>query len=281
MTMANNDSVYHYTSIAGLLGMLNEYSKDNQNITKWATHGLFLNDPSEFSYGAKLLDPMIKLIEEKLSIPEKERIGGCLSLDKLIKTQGTLTHQYGVPYISSFTYAKDCLPMWGMYADNGKGVMIEFDINELKKLDVFDVNCKYCSTKYDLIQHYEIIKKVYETLRKRYVPEHMEDKLRRCQGVLLFSMHLSAFLSPTIKHASYKYEQEFRLAVQSEAEPLFRERDGVIIPYIHTYIPISAVKSIYIGPNANYDFVKSSLEILFAHKRIKINIMKSEVPYRG
>lgn len=282
MTKIKNptDFIYHYTSVAGLFGMLEQSSKDNPSLTLRATHCMFMNDPSELFYGGQLLRPIIEQVEQELSVPEGERFGRVFGNKKITQAQGVLKHQFGAPFISSFSNAKECLPMWNMYADNCKGVMIEIKSDILKKLGLSPINCKYCNTSHDLTQYIPLFKDGYSKTKSLYIDEEITQNEQRGPRLFLFYLHLSALLSALIKHPAYEYEQEVRVITRCDAEPLFREKKGVIIPYINTTIPVSAINGVYIGPNTNYELVKNSLDVFCAHKGIKINIVKSEIPYR-
>ena len=67
--------LYHYTTGAGLLGMLKDYDAEkNPNLTIWATHYAYMNDPTEFEFGIEICLPLIKEIEEEDGVPEDEKI---------------------------------------------------------------------------------------------------------------------------------------------------------------------------------------------------------------
>lgn len=275
------DFVYHYTSMAGLFGMLEQCSKDNPNLTLRATHCMFTNDPSELFYGGQQLSPIIEQIEQELSVPENERFGSVFGHKTIIQTQGKLKHQIGAPFISSFSNAKESLPMWNMYADDCKGVMIEIKLDILKKLGLSPISCIYCNDEHDLTRYIPLFKDRYSKTKSLYINGEIMQNEQRGPRLLLFYLHYSAWMSALIKHPAYEYEQEVRVITWCDAEPSFREKNGTIIPYINTNIPVCAIKSVYIGPNANYELVKNSLDVFCAHKGIRIDIVKSENPYRG
>ena len=75
--------LYHYTSIDGLLGMLKECSKDNPYITMWATHSMFLNDPSEYKCGKDVCKRALLEVEDELEIDKiKESQKVCTMIKK-------------------------------------------------------------------------------------------------------------------------------------------------------------------------------------------------------
>lgn len=58
--------LYHYTTGAGLLGMLKDYDAEkNPNLTIWATHYAYMNDPTEFEFGKKYVCLSSKRLRRK------------------------------------------------------------------------------------------------------------------------------------------------------------------------------------------------------------------------
>ena len=55
--------LYHYTTAAGLLGMLKKDDNNKVVLRMRATHSMYLNDPTEYQYGKMvckraLMEPM-------------------------------------------------------------------------------------------------------------------------------------------------------------------------------------------------------------------------------
>ena len=284
MMQQNDDRpIYHYTSVAGLLGMLENCKKEQTHkyLNKRATHSYYLNDPEEFKYGAQFLDTILVDVEKILNIPNDERIAGCVDLPKVHKIQGSLEGTLGTPYISSFTYASENLPMWGMYADNGKGVMMQFDKNIIEDSGIVGVTCTYVNADDDISDNIDVYTYTYKKLKEKYAQEVDAGVIDKHQAQLLFYLNLKSILSPSIKHTAYKYEDEYRLALASNGNINFMEKGGMIIPYIDVNIPIEALQKVYIGPNAQVELLKNSLSLLFQSKGIKVDIEESSISYRG
>ena len=91
-------------------------------------------------------------------------------------------------------------------------------------------------------------------------------------------------MAPRVKHISFESECECRLIRMGIDNPKFRIRKDMIIPYKEVNIPIEAVKGFIIGPTADFEYMRLSLEMYLTSKVISdfdSNIIKSEVPYRG
>jgi hypothetical protein len=59
------------------------------------------------------------------------------------------------------------------------------------------------------------------------------------------------------------------------------EKGGMIVPYIDVDIPIDALQKVYIGPNAQSELLRNSLDLLFQSKGITVKIEVSSIQYRG
>ena len=70
------ERVYHYTSMDAFLCLLESIKKssDQKSFIFRATNIFFLNDPSEFIYGQKILMEVLKVIEYEKSVNYDLRI---------------------------------------------------------------------------------------------------------------------------------------------------------------------------------------------------------------
>lgn len=136
-------TLYHYTTGAGLIGMLKDYSAENPNLMMWATHYMFMNDPDEFIIGEQLCIQKIAEVEEELHIAKADRISIILQNQDLESFRRQVKRKIGAdpqslgggcPYLISLSQAEDSLHMWNMYAVNGNGIAIAFDEDKLRCL---------------------------------------------------------------------------------------------------------------------------------------------------
>lgn len=286
--------LYHYTSIDGLLGMLKECSKDNPYITMWATHSMFLNDPSEYKCGKDVCKRALLEVEDELEIDKNKRISKSLYNDKEVESNelsdfiySTIpeTIEWGVPYIISLSRSRDSLPMWNTYAHKGQGIALGFDKYSLQMENGIEItNCCY-----DDIEDNEFVQlytKIKERLRKLY---DNRDKVDEAHIYANYDLMLRDYYL-AIKHKGYKYERETRcFATQKKNEDskdviLYRNSNNMITPYIERKINISCLKEIFIGPCANKDRMKYSLIMLLKDKikdLERIDIKYSDIPYLG
>ena len=272
---------YHFTSCAGLYGMLQGYSKNNPNLTMWATHSSFMNDPTEYEHGKEMCLRVFESYEKKLGTYKTD-----ISIFKMGRKQISDFMTKEAPFLISLSGNIESAAMWSMYSSNGSGIALKFDVATLQKYALLKDNdsieptgCIYCKSASDILKkHGKYIEVLYGALR-----ESLGNNNDTIHDMLLFD------IASQIKHSSYQYEDEHRIIVnKGNHKVLFRERGGVIIPYIEVKIPIDALKGIIVGPTANFEYVKKSIEMFIDSldwdplmQPLSINIKKSEVPYRG
>jgi len=272
---------YHFTSCAGLYGMLKDYSMDNPYLTMWATHSSFMNDSSEYEYGKEMCIKVLKLYEKQAKVPSDK------SIFKLGKKRIEDFLLNDAPFLISLTGNIESAAMWSMYSSGGSGIALKFDVATLQKHYLLNgknsiepTSCIYCKKANDILtKHGAYIDLLYKTIWSFYNSEDDDN----FPEVLLFD------IASQIKHNSFEYEDEHRIVVSKDnRKVLYRVRDNIIIPYVEVKVPIEALKGIIVGPTANYDYIKKSIEMYIESldwdpmfQKLSINIQKSEVPYRG
>ena len=102
-------TVYHYTSITGLRGILSSGQL-------WATNVKYLNDSSEYAYADRLVGEVFD------DLKPSELMRKILT----IVTDNPQSRGFDV-YTSCFCESGDLLSQWRAYAGHGTGYAIEFD----------------------------------------------------------------------------------------------------------------------------------------------------------
>jgi len=121
--MEETDKIlYHYTSIEGLLGIIESKSV-------WATNVLYLNDASELNYAVGLFKRQILEFKKKSS---NARSVENIFFETLIENIVNLipSDNFGF-YVSSFSEEKDLLSQWRGYCPKGIGFSLGFKFNNL------------------------------------------------------------------------------------------------------------------------------------------------------
>lgn len=274
--------LYHYTTCESLFGMLQGYSEDNPNFTMWATHYAFMNDSSEYEFGKRVCKEAMQIYENRNGIT------GDKSFFNNLPSESTELWTNNEPYIISFSEDDSNAAMWSMYADGGKGVAIilERESNIFKSMEYktpsyrIPSKCYYCEKSTDLIDddHIPLLHRIFEIRRNDLDSQNT-----------IHPIDVYLRMPPIVKHKAFEYEKEYRMVLMNqrlEYNVKHRTRNGVIIPYIEEKIPSSRIKGIIVGPRADFEQVKLSLQMFFKGKggdliRLCDEIYQSDIPFRG
>ncbi|WP_180951585.1 DUF2971 domain-containing protein [Alistipes sp. cv1] len=246
---------YHYTDINALIHIL---GKDY--ITLRATNCLYLNDSREIKEG----------------IDSVKRVAN-------VELQEGAFRNY---YVTSFSDSDDELSMWGMYAANGTGCAIGFDMNEVQKYYGILARCTYGANKID--QNLSGFMNLYKNGSKVFFPNSPESKAPveklEFDDIAKNNLYLTICLGS--KHESFRNEREVRCVYYNgnQTNVCFREKNGIIVPYVNLRMPKSVLKKIIIGPTNNSQLsLQSSIHFLaingYDYKNIEVRV--SKIPYRG
>lgn len=287
--------LYHYTTGTGLLGMLKDFTQEEPNIKLWASHYMYMNDPEEYKLGEKICVDIIDKVESDLGVPEAYRMRKCAEnptyRNVIDRFERTSVGQSMCPYLISLSRACDTLHMWNMYASNGNGLALGFNRRKLLEAGIPLKDCMYYDEKAeDVIQKIEQeIKELYQELDKdRPLKDAIQDHNKDTKS-LFFRWHyifklICVFFGIRIKTKAYELEEESRITPRPNSKILFRERNGIIIPYMEYHIPFNCVEKIIVGPTADFTRVRESILILLNYKGIEwdgTKIEKSKVPFRN
>ena len=273
------DTLYHYTSMSSLCSIIKDINtKDNNNDTfqlnLWATHIKYLNDPTEGIYQTECLKKLMHLKFHSHQANDRR-------IDTLVAIYDYLNISKGIPFICSLSNIDDDLSMWRSYGDNGKGAIIAFNTSHLSKLKNISLDpIQYISLKeFENLIDNDKLESIYRAFEATGNSVNINwKKLPRNIMNQFFLM----------KHPAYKHEKEYRLSILKQdmcnEDILYREKNGLIIPYTIINIPIKAIHGIILGPCTNFDLCKNAIQNMF-NKHIQqerpLAIMPSYAPYRN
>ena len=125
-----NKTVYHYTSLPGLLGI-------TKNDSIWATNILYLNDSSELHYAKELLREELAIFrdnnQEFVLADTFEKSLGHFFLETFENNINTLLPSQSIGFfVCSFSEEGDLLSQWRGYSKSGAGFSLGFNLNLLK-----------------------------------------------------------------------------------------------------------------------------------------------------
>jgi Protein of unknown function (DUF2971) len=275
----NEKLLFHYTSLEGLLGIL-----ESKSI--WATNILYLNDVSELSYALGLLKEQIRNIQKGLGNVLMHEYLFFQILRELIEDEDFIPSGRLGYYVCSFSQEEDLLSQWRGYCPKGVGVSLGFKFSKLRECaQSYGFLIKRCI--YNENKQLDQLRKLSNsTLKqiKRIVTKEKEKKLR-LDFILKFIK-----LAPIFKHPKFEEEREWRIiaGLKSEATKSIKFRPGqsMIIPYIEIRLPRDGenlyINKIVIGPTHERKLSKASIEYLLRSKKVKFDeVQYSTIPYRN
>jgi hypothetical protein len=289
----SNNLLWHYTTPEGLIGIIESNSL-------WATDIFYLNDSEEFMIGIKIARDIIKQKKFLLGGEQKERLR---RFDTDLSFIGP-DHKRPV-YVCSLSKAENELSQWIAYCRGG-GFSIGFPHQGL--IDAIQdqhFDLKECI--YDVNKQKRIIINLIKSKVMPYVQNpgqfsktpctKQELSSKVCEGSIQFLWELFS-ICPILKHPSYEREEELRLVFdhkytfekgknnKNKIKPKFRNKNGLIIPYICIRLPKNEdfwkQIRIIIGPTKYEKELKHSVHTLFKNKDYKtdISITVSGIPLR-
>ena len=252
--LMEQDELYYYTDINAFV---NGILRNREDICLWASRWSHLNDPEELNTG----------INELKSIFPKELNWMIDGIKERMKKNHSI----------SFSVYRDYLPMWKMYGDNGRGLMLTFDTKELVKLwGGLLQPCLYKGSKEHIVSKESILNtKVYP---------YLSGLTTQQQYAMIWLLQI--FVSIT-KNQEYDYEKEVRLIgvgnnyLGNNEMQRFRVSNNQIIPYVEVFIPNVALKNVCLGPLVKSELNEETLKEFLRFKGYDtVEVSTSNIHYR-
>jgi hypothetical protein len=261
--------LYHYTSPAGLLGIVESKSL-------WASGIQYLNDTTEYKHAASIVRDLLTRHLENVSDPRND-------LYRLL-LRGDAIYPDATVFVGSLSEAKDRLSQWRGYCTAGGGFSIGLDPELLerqaRKQDYHLLKCEYDPVKQrDICE--ELISegcRAAEEAVKQSPPTHGQSK-ETIQSTGLWAHFVEPFMriAPALKNPSFEEEHEWRLVRGpfDAPDPQVRFRAGkyAVIPYREFALadvndPLD-VEEIIIGPNPDPTQARKSVEFLVEARKVR------------
>lgn len=273
------ETLYHYTSARGLVGIL-------ATCSIWSTSIRFLNDSREYELALEIAEDVLS---ECISDAKNSFLEGVYRAlqEGLRRVEGTEV------YVTSFSAIGDQLSQWRGYCPVGKGYSIgvapEALIRRTKpKHERFLAPCVYVQEQQekriqDVVAHVTTFAERCHTLE----PDNRDRVFR--ESFKLFT-HLLPLVAPVIKDHSFSEEKEWRVVSITDAFteriPKVRVGRSMLIPYFEHRLAKTAsslpLKDLVVGPTPHPQLaIQSAQSLLERHGQGRIHIRNSKVPYRG
>jgi hypothetical protein len=280
LILSPGKELYHYTSLPGLLGIIESRSL-------WLTHTLYLNDEEEMAHGDHVAAEAVAAALAGSATDAKKSA----YLNQLNALLGRPTNE-GV-YICCFCQRDNLLSQWRGYGANGAGVSLQFDSAGFAQWTGAD--CPH-----GLMRFWKVFYKV-ETQRRIVDTAIAYSWNPYIDPVLCAQRAADAiqFFIPTFKNPGFEEEAEWRLIFTPNPicpiQPRFRVRGAMLVPYyplgdlaqppapapaaVPPQLPIGHVT---VGPGAAKALnVESVRMLLSSYGYTGIPIEASDTPFRG
>lgn len=285
--------VFHYTTIQGLLGIIN-----NKSI--WATNTLYLNDASELHYAKDLLKQELTVFRgthpEFLRAEKLDESLGHFFLETLEDNiNALLPSQHMGFFVCSFSEDGDLLSQWRGYCGDGGGFSLGFRLSHLKTCaEKARFSIKKCI--YDQDKQISEIRQLLANLAATFNREisYSNDKQQAWdeKGKQLLADFFLKFikLAPFLKHPKFAEEKEWRIMVTLKTNIIlpkmkFRAGNTMVVPYLEMPLPLQGknldIDQIFVGPTSDRTLSATAVEMLLRTQGIdNSQVNCSTIPYR-
>ncbi len=290
------DTLYHYTSLNGFLGILGSR-------TVWATHVSYLNDASEFFHGLSFA---------------KKIAGGIFMEDDYLEAFGWAI-RHGLEavstdslYVASFSEKADLLSQWRGYCPPGAGICLGFTIPQLKSYcDARGYRLEQCI--YDHQKQFQrveaLVRECFEMFPKPCLTRREYESLDskgQVDAVISYRLQTSegpekpqanaavqslcaevAELAPLFKNEGFHEESEWRIVANEPNERVkYRASSSYLAPYVELELlsdaAMPALREVIIGPNPNQERCQTSIAMLLESSGLAdVEIKVSPLPFNS
>lgn len=277
---ATPEVLYHYTSSAGLLGILSSREL-------WTSNVLFLNDAEELIHASEgFVAAMSAKVDElhgrldggEPEFPNRPLLAIMEGIILRLRQLQEGSRLWGEVYVACFCEDGDLLSQWRGYAGSG-GYALGFDSALLQPAaSTTYMGKNLAQVKYGIT---EAIDEIEDLLGS------MDPGSGNHPGVQADHKFLTVLRQlAQVKNPGFREEREWRLLDISDEKRDLRFREGPLglIPYkAHTFDP-EALVSVTVGPGGNRSLrersVRHLIERFQPERRWRVTVQTSEVPLR-
>ncbi|MDP2033944.1 MAG: DUF2971 domain-containing protein [Polaromonas sp.] len=274
------DIVYHYTDLAGLLGIV-------RSGELWLTDATQLNDPTELRHG---LSYALEVMKSWFPYDRTDQY--YVFVNRFSRFVDELSVDTGIHFVASFSANGDDLNQWRGYAAQGKGFALGFDARILAEgFTKFDSDSSAFAAIYrDVEMRFVLQPVIGEILQAAWLAGTTRSQEMACpswywDGMFKIASQALLRLSIPFKNEAYSTEEEYRLLRMSTrgSNVRSRSRSGGMIHYEafdwRAACPASLVR-IVSGPAANLEELDQLTEIV-ATLPFTPKISRSNIPFRS
>ena len=272
------DVVYHYTTPAGLLGVVS-----SQRI--WATDVRYLNDSSEFHYTLELCRPALIMQRERYGPDDPE----AYLFEQLISfLEAAPVFRL---YAASFSAQGNLLSQWRAYCPPNGGFSIGITARVLEERSGYKlIPCLYDRSEQEVVLNETVDRAVEAYRRGTTAGEEEPEHIIRVTGIAIEFLSAFFVLAASFKNKSFSEEAEWRLIARTSGlertPPLFRVGRGGVVPYLELPLVLTGQSlrfdQVIVGPNPHEEIARQAVEDLLATYKVQHDgIELAGIPYRS
>lgn len=262
-------TLYHYTTQAGLLGILSSKSI-------WASEIRFLNDSTEFRTALEVIAAELRRRLSEVDAPEIRTRGEAIFRELTVLKESDV-------FVLSLTERGDDLSQWRAYGGMHSGFALGFDIERLSELaSEHKFSLERCL--YESPEHQVLAEPIVDcALAWPSAGDHMTQRRRREFRRTMLQT------APMLKHYSFDAESEWRLVSAAhrttDSNIGFRSGPSTIVPYYS--LPLiaadgsSPLSCVTVGPTPHTELaIQSTYALLQAQGFKEARVHESRIPLR-
>jgi hypothetical protein len=280
--------LYHYTTATGLLGILDQHKL-------WATHYAYLNDPSEFEYGRKLISDVLRgKREAALQHPDVKGANRWVQFCAVAELAVQIARgQMLDHFLACFCEEGDLLSQWRGYGSLGGGYSLGFPPQTLDSLKPLGISL--VAIRYDRGDQMRVVSEILDAVFEQIGPsfEAYEDWSSVTQPfVNALAPHLIDCLC-CFKNPAFQEEREWRCIFPVGIASLlwdpndylcFRPGSHGIIPYVQMALSEDRslpIAEIIAGPGLDGSLAEKALSLLAQKCNVRVQVRRSQFLLRG
>ncbi|MFQ5948420.1 MAG: DUF2971 domain-containing protein [Acidimicrobiia bacterium] len=275
------DLLYHYTDVAGLIGICSSRSL-------WATNLRFMNDAKELAHSRKLMLDVLAEAKAQVRLPAQLEV-----IEEIERMTSAQWAGYPDFYSVSFCANGDLLSQWRGYGSSGGWYAIGFDAAGLvRPPSPYPQPERFLNRViYDEATQLQILRGTADAMLALFATvDPIGSDLAEARARVFSALGELVGFAFSFKDPAWAEEQEWRAVYvipDGELEGVqFRPGGGVAVPYVSLEMGTDPddrlpIREIVQGPRVDTDTAVRSLELLLAGNGYSdVDITVSSVPLR-
>jgi hypothetical protein len=272
--------LYHYTSTAGLLGILESHSL-------WFTDTKFLNDGSEIMWGVRIVKDVALALSGTLSDPRDKEL-----VDRVIQRLEAISMPNRAA-VFCLCEGENLLNQWRDYGRDVVSYSLGFDPGRLHQAQRYNFSPVLIRVVYDQAAQFQIAQRVVAGVyaMAEGLPVETRDDPDEVAFLVDAAAHELSLVTYYFKNSAFAAEQEWRLLLEAGmiqvlgTAPSFRSSRVGVTPYF-TWKPYDAdvrlpITSAMVGPCPWPDAALAGLEMLLTERGYRdVRLDASTIPIR-